>query len=159
MNLEQVCPKKSQEFSCINCNYTTSNKKDYNKHISTRKHALNTGLNNVERKCPKKSPNDNNICMYCQKNYPSRNGLWYHKKKCSQQPVHTTLVEPELTNSFTPNTNTMQLDTAMIIELLKQNQEFKDLLVEQNKQMMELASKIGNTTNNNIKNQQHNQFG
>ena len=52
----------------------------------------------------------------------------------------------------------MQLDTAMIIELLKQNQEFKELLVEQNKQMMELASKIGNTTNNNIKNQQNNQF-
>jgi len=44
----------------------------------------------------------------------------------------------------------------MIVELLKQNQEFKELIIEQNKYMIELASKAGNT-NTNIKNQ-HNNF-
>jgi hypothetical protein len=41
------------------------------------------------------------------------------------------------------------IDTALVIELLKQNQEFKTLILEQNKQMMELANKAGNNTNCN----------
>jgi hypothetical protein len=40
----------------------------------------------------------------------------------------------------------------LIIELLKQNQEFKDLMIEQNKQMIELVKNTGNTTNNTTNN-------
>jgi hypothetical protein len=36
----------------------------------------------------------------------------------------------------------------LIVELLKQNQEFKDLMIEQNKHMMELAKNAGNNNNN-----------
>jgi hypothetical protein len=36
----------------------------------------------------------------------------------------------------------------VVLELLKQNQEFKDLLIEQNKQMLILAQKAGNNNNN-----------
>jgi hypothetical protein len=162
--LEQKNSIKNSNYCCEKCNFVTSNKNDFRRHMSTRKHILNNNLNDVEQKHSIKLKHF--TCVTCEKVYPSRNGLWYHVKKCSQQPVATPPAEPELTNSFTPNTNTMQLDTAMIIELLKQNQEFKDLLVEQNKQMMELykennsnvmelAGKIGNT---NIKNQQNNQF-
>jgi ribosomal protein S9 len=42
--------------------------------------------------------------------------------------------------------------TNVILDLVKQNQEFKDLIVEQNKQMMEMVKEgkiINNTTNNN----------
>ena len=150
--------QKIPKFSCEICKYITESKKDYNKHISTRKHALNTGLNNVERKCPKKSPNDNNICMYCQKNYPSRNGLWYHKKKCSHTSKNNVPDEPEFENSFVQEPSVPPFDFSVMFEILKQNQEFKDLLIEQNKQMMELVNKAGNTTNNNIKNQNNNHF-
>jgi len=45
-------------------------------------------------------------------------------------------------NSTTNNT--------IILELIKQNQEFKELIVEQNKQIINLAGKVGdNITNNN----------
>jgi hypothetical protein len=40
----------------------------------------------------------------------------------------------------------------LIIELLKQNQEFKDLMIEQNKHMMELAKNAGNNNNNTTTN-------
>jgi hypothetical protein len=56
-------------------------------------------------------------------------------------PVNTITSEPSndgMSCSFKDN---------LIIELLKQNQEFKDLMIEQNKQMMELANKAGNNTN------------
>jgi hypothetical protein len=45
----------------------------------------------------------------------------------------------------------------LIIELLKQNQEFKDLMIEQNKHMLELANKAGHNTNcNNTTNNKFN---
>ena len=40
----------------------------------------------------------------------------------------------------------------LIIELLKQNQEFKDLMIEQNKHMMELAKNAGSNNNNTTTN-------
>jgi hypothetical protein len=37
--------------------------------------------------------------------------------------------------------------TSLIFDLVKENKEFKELLIEQNKQMMEMAGKTGNNTN------------
>jgi hypothetical protein len=75
--------------------------------------------------CPKVS------CENCNKEYTSRNGLWLHKKKC-------TIIKKEPTEE----------SNNVILELLKQNQEFKELIIEQNKQIFELAGKGGNTINN-----------
>jgi len=81
----------------------------------------------------------------CGKEYKHRQGLWSHKKKCENaaEPVE----------SEQPSNN-------IIVELLKQNKEFKDLIIEQNKQIMELAKEkntiINNTTNNS--NTNNNQF-
>jgi hypothetical protein len=157
-NSSQISPNKCK-YVCDVCSIATNNKKDYTNHMLTAKHKKSMYANVLLTEVSPISPvSQIHTCDKCNKSYKSRVGLWKHKKKCSQQPVATATAEPELTNSFIPN-STMPLDTAMIIELLKQNQEFKDLLLEQNKQMMELAGKIGNTTNNNnIKNQQNNNF-
>jgi hypothetical protein len=47
----------------------------------------------------------------------------------------------------TPQSN--DFDSEMILELLKQNQEFKDLILEQNKKILELVSAVNITNNNN----------
>ena len=153
MNLEQKKLEKTRNFFCEKCNFTTGNKNDYRRHITTRKHLLCGNLNDLEQKNSTKLKNF--ICTGCNKNYLSRNGLWYHKQKCSPSTPLSIPVEPELTNSFIPTHPDGPIDMHMIVELLKQNQEFKELIIEQNKYMIELASKTGNT--NNIKNQ-HNNF-
>jgi len=67
----------------------------------------------------------------CGKEYQSRNGLWTHKKKCKE------------------NENNTCLDQTKLIEyLMKENSEFKQLMIEQNKQMFELAKNSGNNNNN-----------
>jgi len=38
MTEDKIKPKTPQNYECKNCNYITSNKKDYNKHILTLKH-------------------------------------------------------------------------------------------------------------------------
>ena len=54
-----------------------------------------------------------------------------------------------------PENNPYSAD--LIMELLKQNQEFKELILEQNKQMLEM-SKDRNVTNNNNITQNNNKF-
>jgi len=82
----------------------------------------------------------NHKCENCGQNYKNRNGLWYHMKKCNKG------LENE------PLQNTMILDSNMVLELIKQNQEFKSLILEQQNKLMELSSKtntINNTNSNN----------
>ena len=84
----------------------------------------------------------------CGKLYKERTGLWRHKKKC-------TYVD-NMNNDTIDNDNTPDIekisDTTLVVELVRQNKEFKQMLLDQTKQMMELASKshvVNNTTNNN----------
>ena len=39
MSVNKENPKKPLNFGCIKCDFYTSNKKDYNKHLTTRKHS------------------------------------------------------------------------------------------------------------------------
>jgi hypothetical protein len=75
------------------------------------------------------------ICLNCNKEFKSRVGLWKHKKKCTNESYEN---------------NTLPNDTENLIKyLMKENTEFKQMLMDQNKQMIELAKTTGhhNTTN------------
>jgi hypothetical protein len=132
MALEQKIPKNPSTHFCELCDYTTSSKKDFNKHNSTRKHKKNEKENQLEQnrtKNPEKS-HFNFACEKCNKQYISKSGLWNHKKKCVEKPIENAIVTTESTS------------TAAIIEMIKQNQEFKTLLIEQQKENKELINKV-----------------
>tara|TARA_X000000950_G_C13899106_1_gene654195 strand:+ start:1228 stop:2205 length:978 start_codon:yes stop_codon:yes gene_type:complete len=122
-------------FSCEICNYQTSNKKDYSKHLLTAKHkkmTFDVKNNNKAFQCE------------CGKWFSYRQGLHRHKKICQ--------FVDEIDN--TPTTDS-------IVELIKQNTEFKQLILEQNKalqeqnkSLLELASKDTITNNNCVTNNQ-----
>jgi hypothetical protein len=79
-------PKNPQKFYCESCDYSTSNKKDYNKHLTTRKHKNRTLLNDLSPKIPKNPQMEKKyICEWCNKEYSVRNSYWYHKKNCKQK--------------------------------------------------------------------------
>ena len=109
--------QKSQKipkiFECKCCNYNTSNKKDYNKHLLTAKHkkeadgSINKPLYY--------------ICEFCEKQYKSRGSYWKHQQKCKNIPP----IQEKL-----PETSTKTSDSQLIIELLKQNQELQKQLIE-----------------------------
>ena len=139
MDCLQKSPKK---FCCNNCHYSTCNSKDYTKHLNTAKHQTNVELNTLEQKVPSKY--DSLFNCNCGKTYTARNSLWYHKQKCTQ--LTTTPTE-----KVTPLSVDDPMQTNLILELVKQNQEFKQLLIEQNKTIIELA-KNGQVNNNTINN-------
>ena len=70
-------------FYCKICDYSTSNRQNYERHLSTKKHQKNvTNCNkNVLQKTNNKKP-DLLSCGFCGKNYKNRMSLWRHKKKC-----------------------------------------------------------------------------
>jgi hypothetical protein len=118
---------------------------------------------------------NNNECI-CGKKYYSRSGLWYHKKKCgfsdsvateeystnvSDPPSDTNDAIVEKAREPAPKFDAEMLNAFMTI--MKQNQEFKELMIEQSNeqhkhnqdiqnQLLELAKegKTINTTNNSF---------
>ena len=103
--------KKSQiNYNCEKCDYTTSNKFDYDKHLLTSKHIKVTlGDKKVEKN---RNNNSTHICFNCNKVYVSRNGLWKHKKSCDK----TNCKETNDTNQFELFTEVIK---TTVIELMK----------------------------------------
>ena len=170
-------PKMPHKYFCEKCDFKCSKHSNYIKHISTLKHLNETKLAQM-----KPESNTLFICS-CSKTFNSRTTLWRHKKTCIvEQPVITPDEDDndELQNNshfileiLKQNQEFKELilekpvtDTndSLIIELLKQNQEFKELMIEQNKYMMEqgkqmidIAKNAGNNTNcNNTNNTKFN---
>jgi hypothetical protein len=140
-NLQICCPK----FYCKNCDYGTSKKSSYSDHLLSAKHkkSMISNISNgkISKICNKFT------CKNCNKVYKDNSGLWRHNKKCIKvEESPDTIIE----NSENP-ADVVRLLLNQNMELIKQNQEFKDLIIEQNNKMIEVAKEakiINNTTNN-----------
>ena len=145
-------PQKIPKYFCSQCQYITNNKKDFLKHSSTLKHLkLAEMLINANKKSPEhtlevpaKSVTDSgHACENCQRIYKHLPSLYRHKNMCKpSQKIHDT-------------------SSDLVVELIKQSKDLQNLLVEQNKQIIELSKSqtVTNniTTNNtNTTNQQFN---
>jgi len=140
-DLSQFVPKK---YVCEKCNYSCSSKKDYTKHLTTRKHTF--GVQMVVNDSDL-SPNHNSQSVLktytceCGKTYKWDSGYYRHKKTCS-------IVQG--TDDST-NTNKFQLDKELLIKMLLKNQEVMEKMVEMMPQMGNNSHNTNNshTTNNN----------
>jgi hypothetical protein len=136
---------KSSYFECEKCKYTTNNKYDYKKHCQTIKHKEEINVDdfsiNMEKCQPKKF-----VCANCNKNYKDNSGLWKHKKICKE------IVNEDVISSTNTQNISNQITPELILSVLEQNKELTNLVVEQNKTIMELAKNgQGNSiANNNI---------
>ena len=149
MDINKV-PKVPQKYSCIICDYSTSRLSQYNRHIMTPKHKM---ILNDMNQAPEGSKT--HICS-CGKIYTYYSGLYRHKKTCE----YSNTIVDTITEKPQPSEN----NDSLVLELLKQNQEFKEIMIEQNKYMMEqgkqmidIAKNAGNNTNcNNTNNTKFN---
>ena len=135
---DKKASKSVKLLSCKFCDYECYRYCDWYRHLSTSKHNKRT---QIEQKPVTNIKSVNKIfTCYCGKEYKHRQGLWKHSKVCQ--------VIDDKPKYFSNNEELIQA-------VLKDNQEFKQLLIEQNTKIIELASKntvINNTTNNNTTN-------
>uniref|UniRef100_A0A6C0DJ09 C2H2-type domain-containing protein n=1 Tax=viral metagenome TaxID=1070528 RepID=A0A6C0DJ09_9ZZZZ len=121
--------KRAENFECTLCHFKCCKQSNYDRHLSTSKHLFKTNLNNFEHiSCHKPILQ----CDICGKNYKGRNGLWYHKQKCKETTIEN------LANNNNDNDNGVISDKKLIL-----------MLIEQNKELMEI---VKNGTNNTIHN-------
>jgi len=144
--------KKLLKFSCDLCEFVCSNKQDYTRHLSTRKHKMMTN-NDAE--------NSNGYICLCGKKYKYRQGLSIHKKTCTF--VEKTEEKKEKTYN-NDKLGEFQLDKELLIKMLLKNQDIMEGVLLKNQdvmeKMMEIMPKLGNNSHNNITNNNttNNQF-
>ena len=118
--------KIANKFSCEYCDFKCSKTRDYTRHLLTSKHKNMSFGSNLEEKKPPKAPGQF-ICE-CDKLFKTHSGLWKHRKNCK-------IVDADKLDIST-------LDMNLIMQILKQNDEFKSLMVEQNNKMMETFQEV-----------------
>jgi len=128
-NGSDLSPKVAEKFCCEFCNYNTSKTSDFKKHLSTDKHKKRANGS-------KMVGNDSDLSQKISKSYKCEcgniykhdSGYYRHKKKCSGK-----------SNIIT---------TDLVMELIKDNKEMKQIILEQNNTISNLV-KNGIVTNNN----------
>ena len=142
--METFSSQKSYKmFRCEKCDYFTSYKKDFSKHLLTRKHLKETNGNQIVLK--------NEIqCEFCDRKFQNRSGLWKHNKKCFVKDKHEErlIVKNEIS----------KIDIGMINELIIQNKDLRTLLVTQNEKLESQKDQIDEQKEmlNEIKSKQEN---
>jgi hypothetical protein len=151
--------KKRINYCCEKCDFNTSNKTDYNRHIKTIKHLgnvletknanKNTPLNGDHNQSNKTEHHTESTpinyilglknakklkyeCDSCGQQYMTNSGLWKHTKQCTS----TTLTKSNPTDK-----------DVIVATLLKQNSELHEKIIELCK---------NNVTNNTITNSNNN---
>ena len=163
-------PKNAKKYDCILCDFICSKKSDWDRHLLTRKHknmengnqmeTMETKLDLKKTQKTQKTP-EVFTCDFCSKKYKQRSGLWKHNKKCN---AYIAFKDDEIKEKIKGNDN--EVICKLInqnIELVTQNQEFKQMMIEQNKQnvelqkqLLDLAKETKITTINNTNNNKFN---
>ena len=137
--------ESSDLFCCEKCQYYTVKKFNYDKHLFTSKHLKSIFDKENVAKCSKSSSNNINTCNNCKKIYKDPSGLWRHKKTCSININNAPIIEDK-------NIEVEKKDE-LISYLIKENQEFKGLILEvcKNFQNTNVSCNNNNTINSHKK--------
>jgi hypothetical protein len=133
---------KNANFYCILCDFKCCKQSDWNRHRKTKKHIHSHNGNDLEAPGNNFTPKNAELICDCGRVYNSNSGLWKHKKKCNIEKI-------EVNNNYN-----VEITPELILDIIQQNQEFKELLIKQNKENQELQKQIlevcKNTSTNNI---------
>ena len=157
-NGNQKTQKTPLKYHCNYCDFLTSNKKDYNRHLLTRKHKktpkIGVKIKNVEYKC-----------IFCERTYKYKSGLSRHKKKCKMNPENFCGKNGNVTQKLPSEANLKKGTTLsekkekqdddislkeILMQQLKQQNETIELLKQSIETNTKMMPKIGNNNNNTI---------
>jgi len=154
-------PKNADDLNCIVCDFTCCKKSDWDRHISTRKHKNRTNVNTIHS-----THSEQLFVCECGRKYSARNSLWYHKQKCKIENItpgleEETVIKPK--GDHCDNDLIMMLINDnkdlrnLLVEQCKENTEYKNFMMEQQTMMIKvLENGTHNTTHTNSHNKAFN---
>jgi hypothetical protein len=138
---DQKVAKVAQLFYCVKCDYKCIKKSNFEKHLTTVKHKKqlldDQIMTNDDQKVAKVA--QPLFTCECGKKYKYKQGLSVHKKNCN------FIFDKQSDNS----NNQLPISNDVVLKLLNDNQELKNIIVQQQNQISELIPKVGNNNNNN----------
>jgi uncharacterized C2H2 Zn-finger protein len=140
--------KNDYYYSCNLCDFNTCKKTNYELHLQTIKHTRNISVIFGNTEATEKIL----TCDKCNKIYQNRTGLWRHKNKCCYKKNNT------LSNDICSNTINDYKDKEIIIMLIKENAEVKNMIMEQQNIMMKVLENGTHNTTNNTNNSHNKTF-
>jgi hypothetical protein len=129
-----LVPKSTTKYFCEKCHYVTFRKSQYDRHLSTDKHLNQKKSTFINQKVPKSSAAFECICG---KKYKDKSGLWRHNKKCFKKEEEEKVKKEEINEEPT--------DKELIMLLIKENSELKNMMIEV------IKNGTNNTTNSHNK--------
>jgi len=158
--------KKKVEYYCKKCDFLSSNKKDYTRHLKTTKHSR-------ARKTPKKQPSVDFICYYCNKKYKHQSSWCRHLIHCENiykcnvdsesenakiVSMHAKQKNPKIENlekfqqnieKKVDNEDELSLKEILMTQLKQQNETI-ELLKQSIETNSKMSKNVGNNNNNTI---------
>ena len=123
---------ENNNLYCIKCDFKCCKNSEWIRHINTKKHLYGNHGNKLEI-----IKNDTHKCV-CGKIYSSLSGLWKHKKICDGLLKTNEDAKLNITNKNKCINNTKEIiDKELIMLLIKENTELKNIMMEQQNTMME----------------------
>jgi hypothetical protein len=131
--------EKEHQYNCTKCDYSTSRKFNYLKHVETEKHK--SPLHVMSKKMsifhPPPPPAFAPVyrCPKCERKYMSQRSLWRHSKQCSSDNIDKSLYN---------------LFSGQIAELCHSNAELSKTNQIQQTQMIQLCTAVLTTIGQNL---------
>ena len=147
--------KNDKKYICEICNFKSSKKTDYNRHILTAKHKK---LVNDDKK--NEFYENYNFNCICGKIYKFRQGLYVHQQKCkyNENKLYENKLDENKLYENKLDVNKLH-ENKLVCQLINKNNEFQCNLIKENEeirkenkelkqQILELLPKLENITNN-----------
>jgi hypothetical protein len=140
--------QQNTQHECDICNMTFSNKRNFDSHLLSKKH----------HKMKNTDTSNENLCLYCGKEYKCRSGLWKHIQKIHKNEEEMNIEEEtddEHNEEPSELMENMKISPELMLFLIQQNKQMQEMMMEQNTQnksmvesLIELAKNMGSNNHN-----------
>ena len=144
-----LVPKSSEIFCCELCDYSTSRKSQYDRHLSTDKHKIRENGSKMVENDSELSQKVSHFECLCGNKYKYESGYYRHKKKCNKHiNQENNMSEAEVALKYQEKLDHL---TNVVLNVVNQNNELT-------KRIVELSSNTTMTNCNNTNNSNNNTF-
>jgi len=114
--LDKKTSKTSNSYYCGVCDYKTSRKNNWERHLLSKKHQKKCHQNVTYVQKNEQKTSKIFSCEHCNKSYKSRNGLWKHKKTCVPVNMKIDNKQPPIIQNITNITTNNYLNVNLFLD-------------------------------------------
>ena len=134
--LTNLVPKSSKNYNCESCDYITSRKSQYERHILTDKHKKRQKSTFCQQTSTFSNAESSSLVCNCGKAYKERTGLWKHKKQCIMAGTKSS----------------GEISTELVLQLIKENRDMQKLFIEHSQTIQQQNNTLTNIVQDVVKN-------